>query len=832
MMSRVRKRIPGWRETLAGTLVLAYGWQFAFAAKKGLRGPPPPVPPAVNTPASPAGFPFRTATPETLTDEQVVEAMRRGVDFLFKSQKDGTWETPGAKATLHPMTGGATALATYALVHAGNSLKDQSLRPNLTEAESAEWARLNRRGPALRAAFTYLAELRTDMNYVRAYQLAALAQLPSHGNDPEAQNNLKLLRNLAGLPQSSFLRNGRQGYALGRSDPVTNQWAQIKPPGEWWDTSNIQVQLLALYEAAHAGVEIRSAYFAAQEKFWRTTQNPDGSWLYGCVARERLRPLPMTAAGIASLYILQEYTEAQVRSRALPDKHLEAGLAWLDKNFDPQGILSGQGSEYYFLYCLERVGLAAGRKFIGKHDWYRTVAATLLRRQSPDGSWPIIDAAVSGRCPVVPTAFALIFLARGRNPTGFNKLSYPGDTWDARPRDVANLTQYMVRAFERPVNWQVVDASLPVEEWQDAPVLLITGSQDPKFTPDQIDKLRKFITAGGLVFSTADDGSAAFTRAIEKCVSDVTGGKYDRMRELPAQHPIFHLWGECKKPPRMLGISNGARELWIHSTVDMGAAWQRRAYANEDYFTVPVAVFFYAAGGKDSLSPRLRSQRIAVPATPARERIALARLEYAGNWDPEPGAWPRFSKLMRAEAGADLAVENVKLEELDVSRHKIAHLTGTASFTINEAGLTKLKAFLAGGGTLLIDNCGGNDPFSAAATTLCSKLKEAPSTVPAGHRLYSGEIAGSEKIDDVEYRRSARLKGGLGRRPNVLGTSLGDRYGILLSNEDITSGLLGTNTHGIIGYTAPHAVRIARNLILYGAHPTGAATQPAPATRP
>jgi hypothetical protein len=42
---------------------------------------------------------------------------------------------------------------------------------------------------------------------------------------------------------------------------------------------------------------------------------------------------------------------------------------------------------------------------------------------------------------------------------------------------------------------------------------------------------------------------------------------------------------------------------------------------------------------------------------------------------------------------------------------------------------------------------------------------------------------------------------------------------ILYSGEDITSGLLGTNTYGILGYSPNAAANLARNLLLYGNDP-------------
>jgi hypothetical protein len=93
-------------------------------------------------------------------------------------------------------------------------------------------------------------------------------------------------------------------------------------------------------------------------------------------------------------------------------KAVESQLAWLQHHFavdrNPTSAGGAAGYWLYYLYALERVGALTGRKWIGRHDWYREGAEELLRRQRPDGSWE------SGGYDdeLVNTCFALLFLKR------------------------------------------------------------------------------------------------------------------------------------------------------------------------------------------------------------------------------------------------------------------------------------------------------------------------------------------------------------------------------------------------------------------------------------
>ena len=79
----------------------------------------------------------------------------------------------------------------------------------------------------------------------------------------------------------------------------------------------------------------------------------------------------MSVAGIASLFVCQEFTDNELRLVPKPDKNIDAGLAWLANEY------TGAGG-YYYMYGVERVGLSSGLKFFGTKDWYKIGATQLV----------------------------------------------------------------------------------------------------------------------------------------------------------------------------------------------------------------------------------------------------------------------------------------------------------------------------------------------------------------------------------------------------------------------------------------------------------------------
>jgi hypothetical protein len=818
------------------------------------------------------GGTFARAAPPPVTDAEVVAAMHRGADFLLKSRKGDNWEEPGRKDFPGKgEAGGLTSLAMYALLHAGDSLQD----------DPAYHARLNWRSSDMTPSVEWLCKFRPVETYVAGLQASALTLLPKIPNQkpdegpraaleackwyllsamsPDGAYSYTLEADVEGAWKAYFpgktaaaratldkavgraqiycfggpellfqkmkvelierLKNTKDGRermkievelkeidAYARTMPPTPDPAKRKfdPIG---DLSNGQYGTLGAWALADYGMELPDQYWKVTDHLWRALQQPDGRWPYLTpVAKRSETTDTMAMAGIASLFISQEFVDTELRLVPRPDKNIDAGLAWLVKAYKPT-------ANTYYMYSVERVGLASGLKFFGTTDWYKDGAAFLLKHQGADGSWNMDWG------NTVSTSYALLFLARGRNPVAFNKLQYNGP-WNARPRDNAYVTRWMSKHLEKPINWQVVNLQVSPEEWMDAPVLLITGSQDPKFTKEDLAKLRAYVDAGGMIFSTADGAKPAFTEAIRRYAGELVDRHYE-MRQLPRNHELFskQMGVDLPNPPPLLGMSNGIREIWIHAPGDIGADWQMRRFAQgKTSFELGAALYFYASG-MGSLRSKLQPLAVDVSNAPAPARtIELAQIEYPGNSNPEPGAWQRMAKLARADFKTQVNVSAAAFGKLDPQKYRLAYLTGTTRVTFTEDEAKALKAYLDGGGLLFADAGGGNTDFAESCRELFKKIyPEAPLTpLPPDHAIYAGTMPDGKKMDDVEFRKYGNLR--LQRRvttPALEAVTVNGRAVILFSPWDVGSGFLGTNTWGIVGYSPSASQALGRNILLF-----------------
>jgi hypothetical protein len=531
--------------------------------------------------------------------------------------------------------------------------------------------------------------------------------------------------------------------------------------------------------------------------------------------------LSMTAAGVATLFITQDYLHGDGGCKGnYINPPIEAGLKWISDHFNE---LSNDQHYYYTLFGISRIGLASGYKYFGSKDWYKDGAAQLVAYQQPDGSW--------GNS-VSDTSFALLFLARGRAPVLMNKLQYrltppPPRTgnaiagnWDQRPRDAANVTRWVGRQLERGLNWQVVNLSVDPAELHDAPILYIAGNQPLSFTEAEEAKLRQFVEQGGLILGNADCSNKAFSDSFKKLGQHLFN-KYE-FRTLPANHLIYtsELTKPGKKPPVPLeGLSNGCRELMILiPTADPARSWQTRTdVGHEDLHQVLANIYLYAV---DKSNARYKGDSYIVlpdPKITATSTIKVARLQCGDNCDPEPGGWQRLAAVLHNQHSTDLSTEPVPLGQDKLSGFSIAHWTGTTKVALSDAQRSELKKFVTAGGTLIIDAAGGSPQFASTAEAELIKTfgddKSFQQALPPDHPLFS---FGDQKAVSIGYRRFARdaLVGKL-KAPRLRGIQVNGRLAVIFSAEDLSEGLVGQPIDGILGYDPETATSLMSSILQY-----------------
>jgi hypothetical protein len=182
--------------------------------------------------------------------------------------------------------------------------------------------------------------------------------------------------------------------------------------GELGDNSNTQFAVMALWIARRYGVPVEDALSRVNTRF-RRSQNADGGWSYvpsRTAGGEGSTP-SMTCAGLLALAMSHAVAVEAIRrenpratATQLPvepakDPVIRAALIALGN-----AIRNEKSRTFYFLWSLERVGVAYNLPTIGELDWHTWGAEILFVRQRGDGGWRGEEGSD------VDTSFALLFL--------------------------------------------------------------------------------------------------------------------------------------------------------------------------------------------------------------------------------------------------------------------------------------------------------------------------------------------------------------------------------------------------------------------------------------
>jgi hypothetical protein len=406
----------------------------------------------------------------------------------------------------------------------------------------------------------------------------------------------------------------------------------------------------------------------------------------------------------------------------------------------------------------------------------------------------------------------MAFLSRGRAPSAIGKIEYgQSGAWDQRPRDAANLTRWLGYQTEKYLNWQVIGLTDPIDGLHDSAMLYLAGGGPVDLSDDEAARLKQYIEEGGILVGNADCGSTEFAASFEalgrKMFPAYTFGALGAGSLIES--------GEIFKPRQgrestgLRALSNGVRELMILiPAADPAKYWQRQQVIERpEQFQVMENILVYATDKLSGLHVRGRGgfprwdKTVAAPGA-----LYVARLQFPGNWDPEPAGWRRMTALLHNAKQMDLDVRTVDLAQGRIEPgFDLAVLTGTGNFSLSDVARRAVSNYIASGGTLVIDAAGGDGQFAdLAEKELALLLPGIDPAVPAwddpgmpvGYRNFARGVVGQTK--------SARLRG----------YSVNGRLAVIYSPDDLSAGLVGEEIDGIRGYDPSTATSLMERILI------------------
>ncbi len=613
-------------------------------------------------------------------------------------------------------------------------------------------------------------------------------------------------------------------------------WRYKLEPTDNWDFSVTQWPILAMREANIVGIEVPpEPLFRARELYYEK-QNDDGGWDY----QNGQSRGAMTAAGMASLQIIADILEPgsgcpcqggrSRQSKSSSERRIDRALEWLSRNFQadspPHG---GHADTLYWLYCVERVGIAAGYKYFGQHNWYAAGAEYIVRKQGGNGSW-------SGKWGnQVGTCFALLFLYKGRGAVLFNKVRFDGE-WNNHRRDINNLVRYIERDQERPFHWQIVELRAPLEELHEAPILYITAETVPAWGDAEKQKLRAFTDTGGTILFEASCGNPPVKRWFQDFAREVWPEW--RLKPLGPDHGSYTDPWPLTRRPEVLGIHDGMRTAVFFALDDISCPWHTSALASRLYmFQWGINLLRYATDraelhkmrAKLSVREDLASTKFASPVNPGpKSSVRIARVRHDGNWEVNAnyGGLRKLVDAIRERAAVRLEVTEPNRKPFteggvapaDLAGYDAAYITGSRAFAFGPAEQQALKGYVDGGGFLWFEAAGGSPEFDRSLQKLAGDMRWQVKLLPTTHPLVTGRMGqalGYNLSADVDFRKALRFIRAARHYAEFMGVYENDRLIGVYSPLDVAFSATPYEAYKCKGYRPPDARAVATNVVLF-----------------
>ncbi len=717
-------------------------------------------------------------------------------------------------------SGGYTALVTLALLTAGESYQS----------------------PRLREAIEFLETAKLEGTYAVATRTLVWARLPEKFRPNLERDTTWLL--------GAFSRH------------VSGWTYEANPNSRVVDNSVTLFGAMALHAAADRGVRVDPRVWRALEQRFVQLQLEDGGWAYR--GGDRTSTGSMTTAALTVLHITQERLHLRdhvpLRAGRTPsptEQAMQRGFAWLDRQFT---ATENPGDPNYHLYALwgaERVALESGRSTFGRTDWLRAGAAAILAElfdETPDGlQLRTTLRSQRSRVRTDDLAFAMLFLARGRAPIAVNKLRWGDATgrWNNRPRDAANLASSISVRTERDLHWQTTPIDADPLTWLDASFLLLTSDESPDWidraalgafvkaarahvaaraagkavgdpparpASRELDAIRTYLDRGGLLVCLAE-GRGRLTSAAVRVMGEALypACTWETAGE---DHWAHTLGGPAgRRRPTVEILSNGVRPLIVLVPEGDATRFLHLRDERRPEFAATLTNVYLHASAMDRPVDRL------IEPTPIREpdrpTFTVVRAVHPGRWKPEPLALPLVRTMMLDDGGGGFVIRDAPLTAVGdlLPPPALVTVSGVDRRGLDAAEVTSLVQYVRAGGTVLIETVGGVGGFAAGVQEQVESALGATATP----LLESSVITGADLTDGADARTvgytayALRMFGARESTPRLRGILIDGAPRVLISDVDLSHGVLGRPQWGIVGYDAASARRILRNILAWAA---------------
>lgn len=172
-----------------------------------------------------------------------------------------------------------------------------------------------------------------------------------------------------------------------------------------------------------------------------------------------------------------------------------------------------------------------------------------------------------------------------------------GKNWQPRPGALGRLVREVDKRTSISVNLSPRSVTLSDKNLHETPILYLSGDREfPMPSPDEVAKLRRFLTFGGFLIIDSAEGRSdgAFDGSVRQLIETLYPPPAEGLQIVSKKHVIYKSFYLLDKPAGRLtvsaaleGVVRDERLSVAYIKNDMGGAWSRDDFGNWEFPCTP-----------------------------------------------------------------------------------------------------------------------------------------------------------------------------------------------------------------------------------------------------
>jgi len=407
--------------------------------------------------------------------------------------------------------------------------------------------------------------------------------------------------------------------------------------------------------------------------------------------------------------------------------------------------------------------------------------------------------------------------------------------WNATPNDVNNLLRKMKSQTDANFQMEVRTLGEVSENPEQNPVLFRSGHYRFSYSPQERDKLRKYMLNGGMIIYNTGLGSKPFYDSVVEELKQIFPEQ--SLQKLAPDHPIFHSHYDLDRveyskavgasgfrgnEPWFDGIEVNCRVVALVSRWCMAVGWQGevqdewQAYKPDSAFKLGVNILSYASAMRAWSKNAAQSMRFVDKLKSYSDTVSVAQVSYDGIWKTRHAGLAVMLQTFNARTGIPVkfALKELRLTDPAIFNSPVIYMTGHESFELKLEEKIMLKKFLENGGFLFGEACCGRKGFDKSFRDMIrSVLPDKPlERIPLTAPLFKEP----NTITAVGVTPTLMQESGQARaEPTLFGIQLNGNLGVIYSPYGLSGGWEMSQSPYARGINDVSATQIGQNVMLY-----------------